>query len=194
MVEQSTLDRFWAKVDKSGECWLWTGALLQKGGYGAFRLWPSTVRAHRFSYELAKGSIPEGLELDHLCRVHACVNSDHLEAVTRRENLLRGNGPSGINARKTHCPQGHEYNSENTSYSPAGWRSCRECARIKKRTNKDSAKRVARLYAAGLTARGTTPKRRSAKAKVLHPDVCGDADSFKELQEAYDELTAAEAS
>jgi hypothetical protein len=77
---------FWAKVDKTETCWLWTGAMLN--GYGKF--WAGkTVFAHRWSYERFIGPIPKGLHLDHLCRVPACVRPDHLEAVTNRENVLR---------------------------------------------------------------------------------------------------------
>jgi len=82
-------ERFWPKVDRGGACWLWTGALYVNG-YGAFR-GPDgrTIRAHRFAYERVVGPIPEGLDLDHLCRVRACVNPAHLEPVTRAENLRR---------------------------------------------------------------------------------------------------------
>ena len=94
--------RFWTLVDLDGPipayapdlgaCWLWTGALSDRG-YGAFRIGGrsgKTVRAHRWAFEDANGPIPEGLEPDHLCRVRACVRPDHQEAVTHRENLRRG--------------------------------------------------------------------------------------------------------
>ena len=86
--------RFWAKVDKTETCWLWTGG--QSAGYGRFGFkGRPNLGAHRFAYELLVGPIPPGLDLDHLCRVRNCVNPDHLEPVTRRENLLlRGGGPS----------------------------------------------------------------------------------------------------
>lgn len=81
--------RFWSKVDKRpGGCWLWTGTML-RSGYGQFRLGLGHVRAHRFAYELLVGPIPEGLTLDHLCRVTACVNPLHLEPVTLSENVKR---------------------------------------------------------------------------------------------------------
>jgi hypothetical protein len=75
------------------------------------------------------GAVPEGLELDHLCRVRGCVNPKHLEPVTHRENLMRGESWSAVNARKTHCPEGHPYDETNTYIDGKGRRRCRECAR-----------------------------------------------------------------
>jgi hypothetical protein len=115
-------------------CWIWTGA-SDDWGYG--RVYykgrrPASAMAHRLAYEHARGAIPDGLHLDHLCRNTYCVNPDHLEPVTCAENIKRGN--TGINNRsKTHCPQGHPYDAENTRVSPAdgrGWqRSCEACMR-----------------------------------------------------------------
>lgn len=99
-------DRFWEKVDKTGACWLWTGG-LDKDGYGYFNLPHNRkVRAHRWAYEAAIGQIPKGLEVDHLCRIHACVNPDHLEAVTGRENRLRGDTkrPNNTGWNRWHPP------------------------------------------------------------------------------------------
>jgi hypothetical protein len=134
------VERFWAKVDKNGPngCWLWTAALTSaapgQAGYGLFtERKPKGVRAHRFAYELLVGPIPEGLQLDHLCRVRHCVNPAHLEPVTQRENILRSPvTPPGINARKTHCKHGHEFTPENTYREKrTNKRHCRECHRIR---------------------------------------------------------------
>ncbi len=124
------MDRFWMKVDKTGACWLWTAAKI-KAGYGVINEKGTLIYAHRLSYELAKGKIPKGLHLDHLCRVTLCVNPDHLEAVTPRENLNRGVGFSGVNSRKTNCFRGHPLAGENLYVRPGGGRMCRECRRIK---------------------------------------------------------------
>jgi len=126
----TTEQRFWAKVNKTATCWLWTGGLAGHG-YGKFWTGKQTESAHRFAYELQVAPIPYGLEIDHLCGVRACVRGDHLEPVTHQENVLRGGNVGGINARKTHCPQGHPYDPENTG-AWGGQRYCRECNRLKK--------------------------------------------------------------
>jgi hypothetical protein len=117
-------------------CHLWAG-VLGDTGYGRFtqRLGNKTfnVQAHRFAYEHAKGPIPAGMEIDHLCRVRVCVNPDHLEAVTRKENWRRSNGTSATNARKTHCKRGHPLSGENLYVTPQGYRQCRTCINEKSR-------------------------------------------------------------
>lgn len=83
--------------------------------------------AHRLAYTALVGPIPDGLVLDHLCRNRRCVNPAHLEVVTQRVNILRGEGQAAANATKTHCPKGHPYTVENTWVSRTGSRTCRAC-------------------------------------------------------------------
>lgn len=123
-------DRFWAKVIATDSCWYWTGATTN--GYGSFQWRGNASPAHRFAYELLVGPIPDGLQLDHLCRMRACVNPAHLEPVTQRENLLRGNGWSGRHARQMSCKHGHPFTAENIYSPPRGGRQCRMCMHAKK--------------------------------------------------------------
>jgi hypothetical protein len=106
-------------------CWIWWGRCTEDG-YGMFGT--PYKRAHRVAYEIFKGAIPDGLQIDHLCRVRRCVNPEHLEAVTSKENTLRGETITGLNAQKTHCPQGHPLEGDNL-YLYNGKRSCKECRR-----------------------------------------------------------------
>jgi hypothetical protein len=97
--------------------------------------------AHRFAYQMLVGPIPEGLTLDHLCRNTGCCNPEHLEAVTHRDNVLRGVSFAAVNAVKTECPRGHPYDSENTYIVPStGGRLCRLCQRDHKRRWKAKAR------------------------------------------------------
>lgn len=96
--EAGAESRFWRLVDLLGMCWAWKGS-LNSDGYGRFKVAGRLVSAHRFSWELANGPVPVGLELDHTCRNRACVRPGHLEAVTHRENVLRGNMPSVVATR-----------------------------------------------------------------------------------------------
>ena len=126
-------ERFWSKVDKTDPtgCWLWMAA--QRGrGYGCFTIGKGKPRyAHRLSYEETKGAIPRGLDIDHLCRNHLCVNPDHLEAVTRAENLRRGVGFPAEEFRRMCCPKGHPLSGANLDpYSlRRGHRVCKTCKR-----------------------------------------------------------------
>lgn len=125
--------RFWAKVRKGDVCWNWTGA-ISSGGYGNFytgggRAAARHVHAHRFAYELLIDPIPEGMCLDHLCRNRKCVNPDHLEVVTRGENVLRGDTLAGRAARATKCKHGHPFDVANTYITREGHRHCRACGR-----------------------------------------------------------------
>ena len=99
-----------AKVEKQDNgCWIWTGATDGDKRYGCIGVKGKLLRAHRASYELFRGPIPEGLSLDHLCKTTLCVNPDHLDPVTHKVNVLRGDSIQAENATKTHCPRGHEY-------------------------------------------------------------------------------------
>lgn len=128
--ESINAKRFWSKVDRSGDCWLWLRATSSKG-YGRFWVggaWQADVLAHRVAYELEVGPVPDGLTIDHLCRNTSCVNPDHLEPVTNRENILRGTGPAALRARQTHCKRGHPFDEVNTRFTGLGaQRSCRAC-------------------------------------------------------------------
>lgn len=119
-----TFHKKFGHVRPRWQCWIWAGR-LDPQGYGRH----SWDLAHRVAYERFMGPIPDGLTLDHLCRTPACVNPWHLEPVTLRENLLRGDTFQARNAAKTHCKRGHPFDEENTYITPAGWRSCRSCRR-----------------------------------------------------------------
>lgn len=124
--------RFWMKVNKTETCWLWTGG-RKTNGYGAFWVAPGKLRtAHRVAWELTTGNVPDGVELDHLCRVRHCVNPEHLQPVIHQENVLRGMGPTALHAKKTHCPKGHEYAGRNLIERGHG-RECRACRNEYKR-------------------------------------------------------------
>jgi hypothetical protein len=133
-VAPTQSERFWAKVKKGGpgECWEWT-AYRDPNGYGRFNIGGQgpIVLAHRFAYEELVGRIPDGLDLDHLCRNPPCVNPGHLEPVTAQINNLRGVGPAAKHAAKTHCPYGHEYTEDNIYWhkKPNGrkGRDCKTC-------------------------------------------------------------------
>jgi hypothetical protein len=154
-------ERFWLWVDKRGpdECWPWTG-YITKRGYGQFCIdRHSSSGAHRLAYILTVGRIPDGLQIDHMCHERRecqlgnncphrrCCNPAHLKPATNRVNALRGNAPTAVNARKTHCIRKHEFTPANTRINRDGGRSCRACERIR-----DAKKRAARRAARALAA------------------------------------------
>ena len=105
-------------------CWLWTRAGGE--GYGRISSKGKLWLAHRLAYELLRGPIPPGLEIDHLCRTRSCVNPEHMDIVTKGENVLRGRGITARNVHKTHCPEGHELEAPKL-LGGRYRRVCREC-------------------------------------------------------------------
>jgi hypothetical protein len=134
-TERQVIRAFWKRVNKNGplpldrpelgRCWLWmTG--IKGDGYGAFTANGKSLLAHRFSYTILIGPIPDGLELDHLCRRTGCVNPSHLEPVTSLENTQRGE-----RATRTHCRRGHPYSGSNLYLLPhVKGRDCRTCRKL----------------------------------------------------------------
>jgi hypothetical protein len=142
---QTTLDRL---VKRENGCHEWPGC-LQSEGYGMVTLHRKRHYVHRLVYEYHRGPIPEGLELDHLCRNRRCANPDHLEPVTHQVNCHRGTSPSARNATVTHCPRGHPYDAKNTYIRAGGGRMCRKCKYIRKHAAR-TAKRESRANLTGL--------------------------------------------
>lgn len=124
----SAEERAWARVRKTATCWFWVGSIANNG-YGVIRRKGTETRAHRYFYKLLRGEIPKGLVLDHLCRNRACVRPDHLDPVTNVENVMRGINPPAVNARRTHCKEGHPLTQL------YGERGCLICKRARDRKN-----------------------------------------------------------
>jgi hypothetical protein len=132
----SNESKFLKDVVKTDSCWLWKGN-LRSGGYGAFtpRTFTKTSKApsglaHRWAYEHWNGPIPHNLVVNHKCRVRNCVNPEHLNLLSNRENILIGTGASARNAKKTRCAQGHPYSSDNIIWLRGKWRRCKICNKI----------------------------------------------------------------
>ena len=115
-------------------CWEWPSPRLNRDGYGQIKFIRRFMTAQRASHVLFIGPIPDGAEVDHLCRNRACINPAHLEAVSRRENILRGNNQAALNARKTHCKRGHPLSGDNLVLVQTGKqrvaRGCKTCRAI----------------------------------------------------------------
>ena len=129
-----TCSRFWNKVEVTKSCWNWQAS--KHLGYGRFRFNGNVVYAHRFCYKLFKGNIPNDLVLDHLCRNPSCINPDHLEVVTQKENCIRGEtGHYTLKAKKGNFDCGHLYDIENMYFIKSGRSKgrgiCKTCAKIR---------------------------------------------------------------
>lgn len=151
-VRGDEVTRFWPKVDKNGPpsehrpdlgpCWLWLAA-LNGAGYGIFRLATGrNARAHRWAWEHLRGPIPEGMQIDHLCRVRKCLNPAHLEVVTNKVNAERSvPGRRVWRRERTHCARGHEFTPENCFWHKGRrcCQACRDLARERRRQRKAAA-------------------------------------------------------
>ena len=141
--KRRVIERFCAHTQQLDTgCLVWTGYLNSKG-YASLQIDGKNIYAHRWAYEYFVGPIPDGLVIDHLCRVRNCVNPEHLEPVTPRENVLRGLTPSVIaqmnrerGRRRTACRNGHEFTPDNTGRDDDGHRFCRTCQRAADRRYK----------------------------------------------------------
>ena len=127
MSLKTTEQRFFEKIEKFNGCWNWISFINR--GYGYFWNGKKSVRAHRYAYETFVERIPTGLVLDHLCRNTRCVNPGHLEAVSIKENILRGTGFAAVNKKKVNCKFGHAIDY----VRPSGGRECSTCSRDKLR-------------------------------------------------------------
>jgi hypothetical protein len=142
-----TVDRFWSKVDKSGDCWIWRSQ-VRPDGYGRFYISHArgakrSTASHRMSWELAHGSIPAGLQVCHRCDNPPCVNPAHLFLGTAKDNaadsMAKGRRPKPVSpmAGMTHCVRGHEFSPKNTRFQKYAdgtvKRECRRCGIVRKK-------------------------------------------------------------
>jgi hypothetical protein len=140
-----SMDKFVVPEPNSG-CWIWLGALRSKrSGYGSYHFEGKQYATHILAYKLLKGSYAANLQLDHLCRIRCCCNPDHLEPVTAKINLLRGESPAAKNSKKTHCPKGHPFTADNLVNLRTGERSCRTCTNDRARERARAFRRDHRL-------------------------------------------------
>lgn len=129
-IPEIDVQRFYQKFmpEPMSGCWLWLAA--QSNGYGILYRKDKKIKAHRFSYRLHKGKIPRGLVVDHKCNNTFCVNPDHLQCLTIRENTLRGTSQTVVNYLKNICNRGHNLTPENTGMSRGTQRRCKQCDHI----------------------------------------------------------------
>lgn len=154
-----------------GACLVWTGHVAQSG-YGTLAITKRKILAHRMAYELEVGRIPDGLVIDHLCENKQCVNPEHMEPVTLRENFRRSNQ----NLDKTHCPQGHPYSPENTRLKkgPYGFRRhCKTCETAHSRRydaehRKERSEKAHAYYGANREGISTKAKARRLVQQKVH--------------------------
>jgi len=125
-INQEIVDTFFKQVEKTDCCWNWLGP-KNPLGYGQTSIHSQGYKAHRVSYYLKYGYIDEYLTIDHLCKNPSCVNPDHLELVTQRENVLRSDNQASKNAKKQFCLKGHKLSGENLLQYPDGRRGCKIC-------------------------------------------------------------------
>ncbi|HGM5043037.1 TPA: HNH endonuclease signature motif containing protein [Stenotrophomonas maltophilia] len=128
---------FDARIRKAPNgCWEWTGFIDRKG-YGVLGIGHRKVcKVHRYAYQRFVGPVPDGMQLDHLCRNRCCANPEHLEPVTPQVNVVRGNQARGLAAA---CQRGHEFSKGNTYINPRGNRECRQCRRSAALRHKEKA-------------------------------------------------------
>ncbi len=133
-LEEEKLKSFLiSRIKKIGNCWIWQNPTLNTYGYAQIHYKNKRILVHRLSYELFKGQLTTGLVIDHLCRNKLCINPEHLELVTIKENILRGFGPTAINKRKTQCKRGHKLENYNLIVRRNGSRVCRTCKNLQNR-------------------------------------------------------------
>lgn len=143
-VQEKLWQRIGPRLIKDGDCWIWPGGKVPSG-YGRFSYRDSGKQihtyVHRLAYEIFRGPIADDLEIDHLCRRRNCANPSHLEVVTHRENILRGETFAGRQSRQTHCKRGHKFDFKNTHITPEGERRCRKCNVIKTKRHREKWQR-----------------------------------------------------
>lgn len=135
-MASSAVERFLKRVEVTSGCWIWKSSVDKRAGYARISDNGKQWLVHKWVWEQMGFRVPDGFELDHLCRNRRCVNPFHVEPVTHRENLLRGEGFPARNAQKTTCAKGHPYAGDNLYLTPReGHRRCRQC-------NRDNGKRI----------------------------------------------------